>query len=261
MIKLKIDVLKRWVLPMVISMLVVLTISCGSTDSGDDEVRFEDGLLVEINDLLGDDLLNVLENELEVPIHRGENPPNLETIFLNKTHKSGSFTGGVTILMEPLLLLKSNVPNERSSPGDRFSNSFIRFSNQNMEKYTIDYEDYNTSGSGNHFQGEDFFIVGGQDRFSIFGVSESEQGTGTVVSLDVFSGIITEDGITAPHSAFIMIDNGGVSGFLPNETGRSFEDGDGLAELTTWQGPEKSLSKATTAQKDLPDKWKIVEQD
>lgn len=210
--------------------LFMLFISCGTESNDIDEnERFEDGILTEINELLGEELMDILENELEMPIHRGDSPPDINSSFGKLKQQAG-----ITFLMSPTILLKTNVPQDEGvrEPGSSFSDGYIRFSNQSAQNYTIDFDLTNPGDAP--YVGDGSYIIGQDNRFSVFGILESVRDEGTVITMNIFSGILTEDGISEPHYCFFMVDNGGVSGILPNGTGRSFEDADGFAVISAW---------------------------
>lgn len=97
------------------------------TTANNTEVEFEDGISIAIRELLDEGQLNLIEDELMVPIHRGKNPPDIVAML------SGSNSSGVriTVLMKPTVLVRTNVPEEieiQDQPfnNDTFSGSKIR---------------------------------------------------------------------------------------------------------------------------------------
>lgn len=225
---------------------IFLIPACGTDNGGEQGNSFEDGISRDVRELVGEDLLDVIENDLEIPIHRGDSPPDIVAMLSQQAQKSTFASTEIVILMKPLLFLNANVPGDSHDPGDQFNDFYLRFSNQDMENYTIDF-DHTHPGSTPYF-GAGSFIIGNGNDFSIFGSSESERQEGTILSVEIFSGTITSEGISSPYSGFIMVDNGGIDGIVPNGTGRSFEDGDELAEVSTW--PESAKLKLSGS--DIP---------
>lgn len=231
-------------LSIVLIFIGLFAFACSSTDSGssDEPDGFEDGISEEIREFISDDQLEIIEKELEMPVHRGANPPDIVAMLSPSGKFVSSNMQDITVVMEPLLLLKTNVPNDegRFGPGTQFADSYFRFRNQNMDNYTIDF-DRTSPALDSPYIGEGSFVIGEDNRFTVFGPLESERTDGTSISLNIFSGIITNEGISEPHYTLIMIDDGGVSGVIPNDTGRSFEDGDNLAEVTDWLEQQEKL--------------------
>ncbi len=163
----------------ILIMIVLLPIILVSCKSGNNvNVEFEDGISVPIRDLLGDDLLNVLENELDFPIYRGKNPPNVEARLLS----SSSSIGQATVIMQPTILESTNVPNDGIQPGGRFRDTLFRFSNQDNKNLTVDF-DRIVLGS-NPFLGENSYIIGKGKNFTVFGKQLDIVEQDTVVSVN-----------------------------------------------------------------------------
>lgn len=207
-------------------ILPIIFFSCKSENSLN--VEFEDGISVPIRELLGDDLLNVLENELEFPIHRGNNPPNIVARLLS----SSSAIGQATVIMQPTLLRTTNVPSDAIQPGGRFRDTLFRFNNQDNKNLTIDF-DRIVLGS-NPFLGDNSYIIGKGKNFSVFGKQLDIVEQDTVVSVNFLSGTIDDNGIRDVNGGIIVVDDRDIGIFIPSGTGRVFIDGDGFAELEKW---------------------------
>lgn len=210
----------------VIIILPIIFVSCKSGNNVN--VEFEDGISVPIRDLLGDDLLNVLENELDFPIYRGKNPPNVEARLLS----SSSSIGQATVIMQPTILESTNVPNDGIQPGGRFRDTLFRFSNQDNKNLTVDF-DRIVLGS-NPFLGDNSFIIGKGKNFTVFGKQLDIIEQDTVVSVNFLSGKIVDNGIRDAHGGIIVVDDQDIGIFIPSGTGRVFIDEDGFAELEKW---------------------------
>lgn len=224
-------------------LIVALLLSCNSsTDSGDDEssVQFEDGISLNIKELLGDELLYIIENDLEMPIHRGNDPPDIEAVMSSQTKTATFSATGITVLMKPLLLHRTNVPSDEGvrGPGFQFADYYLRFQNQNVGDYTIDVEDIQL-GIERSFSRA--FIIGADNKFTLFGPAHEVINSDTVHTVKIFSGTITNQGISSPYHALVMVDNADVGYKIPNKTGRSFTDGDNIAIVTSW--PEDEAEK------------------
>lgn len=226
--------------------LAVLMLSCDTTDSGNnpEEQRFKDGIPEEVMDLLGEDNLQVIENDLKMPIHRGENPPDIVNMLSKTAQKKASAATGKTIVMSPLLLLETNVPRDAGNiePGHEFIDQYFQFSVQDRQllNYEVTVEMRSVSPSdGKIFESSfpaDFLVGGDGNRFTVYGQNESvyDDKPGTSLAMRIFSGIFKDGEITSPHYSTFMIDDGGVKDIIPSGTGRSFIDEDGIATGSTW---------------------------
>lgn len=217
---------RNFLLALLTSLLLVVSISCKSSDKN--AVEFRDGISLPIWELLGDNLINVLENELDFPIYRGENPPDVEAILLS----SGSSPGESTVVMRPAILGKTNVPQDNIQPGDRFRDILIRIENQNMKNLTVQFDRIVLGSPA--FLGENSHIIGNGNQFTVFGKQEEIVEQDTVISVNFFSGIVEDGGITSAKGGIIVVENHGIGIYVPNGTGRLFEDEDGFAELDEW---------------------------
>lgn len=224
--------------------LALLILSCNTTNSGNnhEETHFKDGIPIEVMDLLGDDLLKVIENDLEMPIHRGDNPPDVVAMLSKTAKKKPPAAVSKTTVMSPLLLLRTNVPGDVGlfEPGHRFIDQYFRISVQDMDDYRMRVEMRSVSPSdGKIYESSfpaDFLISGDGNRFTLYGQNETvyDDRGGKSLAMRIFSGIIADGVISSPHYSSFMIDDGGVSDIIPSGTGRSFIDEDGIATGTTW---------------------------
>lgn len=223
-------------------ILTTFFLSC-SSNSNNVTVEFEDGISEPIRDLLGENLLNVLENDLGFPIHRGKNPPNVVARLLS----SSSAIGEATVIMQPTILESTNVPKDGIQPGGRFINTLFRFSNQDNKNLTVDF-DRIVLGS-NPFLGVNSFIIGDGKNFTVFGKQLDIIEQDTVISVNFLSGTIEDGGIRDSKGGIIVVDNHDIGIFIPSGTGRVFRDGDGFAELEKWPSTgEMDLSSQNTDQ-------------
>lgn len=219
----------KTVIPIKIVMILFITFllaSCKKTGSSSPE--FEDGILIEISEKISPDILDIIENELDMPIHRGDNPPMVDGTFI----------------MNPYVLHRTNVQNDRE-PGYLFAPLHMRLSGQNSENYTINFDTVHSTISEAPSFGPGSFIIGNGKRFSVFGFQQQQFDGVTIHLLSILSGILEEDGISSPHRLFFMIDNGGLSNRLPNNTGRSFVHGNNKAPFASWPGLQKQMVQNT----------------
>lgn len=207
-------------------LATALLTSCQSENSAD--IEFRDGISLQIWELVGEENIAILENELDFPIYRGENPPNVEELLLSSSLSPQE----PTVVMRPAFLQKTNVPGEANREGLRFRDILVRFENQNMNDLTIEFDRIVLGSSP--YLGEEAYIIGEKNQFTVFGKQEDIIEQDTVVSVNFFSGIIEDTGISSPKGGVIVLENKGLQPFLPNSTGRLFVDGDDFADLDKW---------------------------
>lgn len=188
----------------------------------EEESSRQDGLTAEIQDIVTEEQLGVLEEDMSLTIYRGSDPPTF-----NSEYKA-----------EPNTMRATTVPNDSNPPGTVFADYWVRFYDQDNENQTISVDTAQTNSAGallTSGTGTGGFIVGEGDRFSVFAeVDVFDDSTGiTSVQLLVWSGILTSTGITDFEYALLMSNNNGDSTKIPNNTGRSFYDGDGNSPLTS----------------------------
>ena len=220
---------------------VLLFSACSNSSSNDD--NFDDGVLINILDILGEENLNILENELDMPIYRGDNPPNIEAVFASLMFNTSEYgtmnqSTGASFLIKPLVMKESVVPGDENRNPNSFWDLYVQLSNQNMENYTITFQNRHIQepqglSTASYIMGEDdTFTVAGQ-VVNIMTVGDEER---EVKSVQVLSGRLTDEGVADTHFAIMMVDNAEVPDRIPNGTGRSFEDGTGLSEPAEFPG-------------------------
>jgi hypothetical protein len=154
-----------------------------------------------------------------MPIYDGILPPVVEGVY--------AINPMTTIHCE-------DYPSGGYSPGRVMSYPHhVRFYNQNRLLNTIDMEEQEglsySSGTG-------CFISGSGNNFTVyFNTVGQSHGIDTKTAL-VISGTKTEGGISDIYYAFVMVDKGDDPSNLLMAEGvyRVFNDGDGLAEATSW---------------------------
>ncbi|MGM0458303.1 MAG: hypothetical protein ACQERO_03070 [Bacteroidota bacterium] len=223
-----------------ISMLVLVAASCGILGSDDDDsVELVDGLSPEIWEIVDEEMISMFEDSLDVPIHRGANPPDL-LAALSGEPKKRLASGEITVVMRPFVLFETLIPNDPCiDNGCFFYDLYIRLSNQDFDinEVTTTMRHLNEP----EFTPQSGLISGEGDSFSIF-VEQEQDYDGDIVKLvSLISGRVTSEGIENPHLAGVMVDNAGVEGKIPNGTGHSFVDGEEFAEIVDW--PEEEAQK------------------
>ena len=228
-----------------ILILSLLPISCDTLSSDSDE--FEDGIHVEILEFIDDETLSIIEDSLKVTVHRGDNPPFLQAIMdesqqkmsLDSVQFSSNAIEGITVVMSPNIRIETLVPDDPIDD-DGFLDYYIRLTNQDMDEYTIDVNMMHPDHDP--LIGEGSYIIGDGDDFTVFSEltqEVSDEENAEMVTAQVFSGTATSEGVENANVALVMMDNAGLEDrFIPNGTGRSFEDGAGIARLTSW--PEEA---------------------
>lgn len=204
-----------------------------SDNNGEDQVEFIDGISRDILEFVSEEELTILEDTLGVQIYRGNNPPQI----------NGSYK------MSPVLLNKSNVPNDVGE-GHRFADVYLKFYNQNDELFTIDIDQVETNiSTGETIStsvGVGSYVIGSGNGFSIFAKIHTTQPTGEEsIVLQLYTGILSENGVSKYQSALLMLDNNGHDDILiANGTGRSFVDGDEFSERADF--PSSKTSSLST---------------
>lgn len=218
--------MQPFVLPVMLGLCFMMY-SCDVSDSVVSEI--EDDLSEDIRNLVDDELMSIFEDDLGVPVYRGNTPPDIVST-LSGSNKNNE---GPTVVMKPLTLVETLVPDDPCADGScTWYDLYIRFSDQDMENQELTVE--MTLAHEPTISPTNSFISGEGNTFSIFveQVQEFEEGTVTMISL--FSGTLTADGIEDPQLAGVMIENSGVEERIPNGTGQSFKDGNDFSALDEW---------------------------
>ena len=228
----------KWFIAMTALILSVTLASCDLfSDSEDDE--FDDGISDDIREFVDDETITLFEDSLGVPVHRGDSPQDIEAILGSGDHDSEAMqiqeepdVDGITVVMSPYELDETLVPDDDHEDYDRFHDLYVRFSDQDMDELEISLDmkhiDHNV------FEGAEGHIIGDEEGFSIFIEQEFERNGHTQVYATLFSGVATAEGIEDPYDSYIVIDDGGTDEGPPEGTGRSYYDGNELAEISEW---------------------------
>ena len=192
--------------------VLILLVSC----SDDDENSNSSSQLAV--DYLNADAISALE-DMGFPIYDGEEPPILEGTYLAE-----------------LVLQNSTVPNDAATPGTRFPDWKVKFSEQSgTDVFVEEFEDASsTSGEGYGALIIGETNLGGVSNFTVLVRQSLVDGTGhSYTSIRAISG----DAFINPSDeqtlrildfelATLMLDNNGNpnGNLLPDNTGRLFDD-------------------------------------
>lgn len=150
-----------------------------------------------------------------IPIYNGVNPPNIE----------GSY------FVDPFVAVYCE--DNGYQPGEIVLSKYVRFSNQNSQLNTLDYEGKNDVESD---AGLGAFICGSGSNFTAFFNTEGTSYDIYAKTALVISGTKTSSGIENLYYAFIMVEKGEDPDNILMQEGyfRVFKDEDGLSVNTTW---------------------------
>lgn len=162
-------------------------------------------------DFISDEILQEIQDNGQ-PIYEGYNPPKLDG----------------TYIISPLTKISSNFPDNNSST---YADKFVRFFDFNPNKLTLKVSQEQGGSKGKGFGS---FISGEGDSFTVYVKIENEDDRGVeYITTQVYSGIVTENGITDMTSSVFMIDDAGDPNneYIENGQGRTFIDGDYFSPL------------------------------
>ena len=182
-------------------------VACEEADGGETGST-KDGLTKDIHNIVSDDVLQKIK-DLGVPIYGGDNPPNVEG----------------TYLCSPTIWMRSNF-SDFVNTSTKFGDVEFTFSKQNNSNHTI-FLDYFQPPS-EQGKGLGAFIVGEGNKFTVFVELKGTLQGLPITSVQVYSGEWTSAGIKDfKYTAVCTVPN---QYSLKKGEGRSFKDGDGLAE-------------------------------
>lgn len=200
-------------------------------DKTDSKVE-DNGLTKEINDFIPENILNEMK-KLGMPINTGGAPPGIENIYL----------------ASPFVLKASNRPSD--VVGMSFLDYKVKFYNQNNDNLTIKVDYKNGPETGNGLGG---FIVGNDNKFTIFVEVTSTIGDEEATMTHVISGKLVSGGIENLYFANFMLDNNGnPSGtWIEEGEGRVIYDEDGMSEIQDSFKSATFSGKAKTSAAGVP---------
>ncbi|GIJ93345.1 hypothetical protein CAPN001_10450 [Capnocytophaga stomatis] len=168
---------------------------------------------VEIKSILSEIKPEDLERLKEggMAIHEGNNPPNIEGIYLSSPH----------ILMQPY-------PGDNYKKGHQWNDYTYRISTQKNGHATLDYKaaDANLSGAG-------VYITGSANRFTLYARMYGQEKNVKNANIVVLSGEVTPEGIKNFTSSYVLIWKQGDSSntiLMPVGAHRVSGDKDGMAQ-------------------------------
>jgi hypothetical protein len=150
-----------------------------------------------------------------MPIYAGNTPPIIEGAYIIHPYEMIFASDGY-------------------QPNGKFADLYMKLSDQNFTKNTIQYQDKQASQVGDKTE---MVVLGQGNNFTIFAVVS---GVRTDVNANykmatIASGTMTEEGIKNCYHAILMVEKNDPNNKLMKVgTYRIFNDGDGLAIPTTW---------------------------
>lgn len=224
-------------------ILLFIFSACGISDSSEEEQKgpeFIDGVSEDVWELVSEEQLETIENELEMPIYRGDDPP-IFPAATNKTQEKNDELIFDTYLAEPVVLKVSSVPNDPIPIESTMPNVYFRFQNQDPTDKTLSLSMYE-EGLGT-FTSQKAPIIGENGYFTIVSVLTGAYfGNEQIEGLIFISGFLGQEAIAELNYNIFMLDNSGDDDYIPNNTGRTFIDEWEISELTTW--PEITENKS-----------------
>jgi hypothetical protein len=130
-------------------------------------------------------------------------------------------------LASRLKLSASNISGDVSN--SIFSDTYFTLKNQDRQNLTIDLS-YITANGSEISRGNETYISGSGNRFTILGKMIVEEDTASADMIVIISGKLTAEGITDFQFALFMLENHGAVEFIENNHGRLFYDSDNIAE-------------------------------
>lgn len=178
-----------------------------------------------------------------MPIHDGNNPPNIEDCYFINPFE---------------IVYCQEQGNGGYNPGDIVYSIYYLFQNQNTSAGTIDYSSVSVSGTS-WSTCKDAYIRGSDNNFTAFFNTEGiSDGISTKTAL-VISGTKTSEGIKDLYYAFVMVEKGDdPDGVLMKEgIFRVFRDKDGMSVNDTWPGSTVVVGEPRPTSKGPNTPWGI----
>ena len=196
----------------------------GSGEVNEDDVQFIVRIImapleedVRLNDVIPEEYR--LKIEKYMPLYDGVHPPKVEGVYK----------------IDPMVAVYCE--DGVYSPGQVYGTNVIRFTNQDMEKNTVDFSHYfermNEKGSG-----PGSFISGSDNHFTAYFDEEGITNGVWTKAATFISGTITEEGIKDAYYGLLMLDKGPDPYGRVMEVGyfRIYKDRDALSQFAEWQG-------------------------
>lgn len=156
-----------------------------------------------------------LQMEQYMPFYNGDNPPNVEGVYL----------------VSPDVLVYSSI--EDDIPGREYMDIKLKFSNQNEKTNILSYED--KQGNSNSIS-DSVVIMGSDDNFTAYIIATGTSDGIYKKTALVISGTKTSSGIKDYYKGFVMLDKGDDPDDQLIDVGefRVFNDSDGTASNSNW---------------------------
>lgn len=179
----------------------------------------------DIETIVTPEILDSLEQYM--PIYRGTTPPYVEGAYLYEpeaVYCQDYATGG------------------GFAPGTICASEIIRLYNQNDAALTLDFSSKSVNGNSSS-EGTGSFISGYDNHFTVYFNTEGVSSGIYTRMAEVYSGTITENGISEFYHAFVMVEKGDDPNHKLMGEGvfRLFRDTDGIAKNHTWDNESRSL--------------------
>jgi hypothetical protein len=239
--------MKSTVSTLTLIILFLTTASCDIFSSSDEEeeiesnVEFPNGIHEGAWDFITQEILDIIEEDLEMPIHRGDDPPQFDHGGSKSVNVQSDELIFDTYLISPVVLLASTVPDDPHSIGSTYPDTYIRIYNQDLRNHTVSLDVYE-EGIG-FFHDPAAYIMGSEGYFTIMSTLLGNYfGHDEIVGSAFYSGYLGQEAIADLHYNYFMIDNASDDAYIPNNSGRSMRDDWGVSELTTW--PENAAQKS-----------------
>ncbi len=211
----------------------VLVLSCKKK-----ELDPTTGFSAQIQQIVPQSMLDTLKKK-GMTINQGTVPPKIDGIFLNS----------------PNVLVSPYGPGDSYKVGYEFAECKYKFYEQSADNQSIkyDFKYLLTSTSGT---GAGSFVSGNGNFFTVFSEVSAQKGSlVTYKTIEVISGELTSTGIKNFQSALILKSKTGDdnnTALIAVGLGRTFKDGDGLAEkMSSYRiGIEEGTTKNAKGQAD-----------
>lgn len=196
----------------------------GSGEVNEDDIQFIVRIImapleedVRLDDVIPEEYR--LKIEKYMPLYDGVHPPKIEGVFK----------------IDPMVAVYCE--DGVYAPGQVYGTNVIRFTNQDMEKNTVDFSHYFEGMTEKGF-GPGSFISGADNHFTAYFKEEGSINGVWTKAATFISGTITEEGIKDAYYGLLMLDKGPDPYGRVMKVGyyRIYKDRDALSQSAEWQG-------------------------
>lgn len=197
--------MKKYLLMMIAAVTMMTLVACGDDDEPE---TIKDSRITQV---IPSKYLKELQKHMT--IYDGENPPNVEGVFL----------------VAPAVL---HYDSFNAEGVDSFSNSYIEFYAQDIANRTLKTKEQ----GGNDAQGTGSYIIGEGNDFTVFLNNSGKNGSATFKTATIISGTMTSKGIKNLYYGFLMLEkaNDPNGNIMDPGRYRIIKDKDGLSEYSKW---------------------------